>query len=208
MPRGAAATCPSPPSPPTCNPKLSKRRIGAGNSRAVAGWSSPHHSGRALYQSLLPQLEVRNFGPDTLQIVRDPRAVFVHSTPSSQTVKSARAVTRSLSLVNQFHVLSTPFSTTSSLEAIVCGTARYTHDQPSEADSYPDFVCSDQFVRKNSKIRSDRLGLSAHIENRGHRDQRTLPDLRPQGPLQLPPAFEPFGYRSVSYCCHSIAHPV
>jgi hypothetical protein len=66
MPRRAAATCPSPPSPPTCNPKLSKRRIGAGNTRAVAGWLSPNHSGRALYQSLLPQLEGRNLATVTL----------------------------------------------------------------------------------------------------------------------------------------------
>ena len=35
-----AATCPSPQSPPACIPKLSKRRIGAGNTGANARWLS------------------------------------------------------------------------------------------------------------------------------------------------------------------------
>lgn len=76
-------------------------------------------------------------------------------------------------------------STSSTLEAIVCGTARYTRDQSSEADHYPGFVCADQFFREDLRIRSDRLGLFVNIEKREHREPRTLPDHQPQEPLPL-----------------------
>lgn len=44
--------------PPTCNPKLSRQWTGAGNTRANARWLKRSEHKIALYQSLLPRLDV------------------------------------------------------------------------------------------------------------------------------------------------------
>ena len=60
-------TLPSPLSPPTCNLNQSKRRPGAGSTRASAGWISLLRIQDSSLSEPLPQVEIQEFCPSTLE---------------------------------------------------------------------------------------------------------------------------------------------
>ena len=143
-------TLPSPLSPPTCNLNQSKRRPGAGSTRASAGWISLLRIQDSSLSEPLPQVEIQEFCPSTLEESNISTAV--------RHITSCSLLDKLVANVLSFALLVAP-PTCFALprlprlpEAIVCGTARYTHDQTSIPVAFPGFSYSDHLSEFQASI--------------------------------------------------------